>query len=71
MIIDNAQANTVDMFMDFMLREGGPGPNFYLPVGELYLELPARRCELERRSLWLLLPPVWRLWLLLLPVSCA
>jgi hypothetical protein len=44
MIIENGQSNIVDLFMDFTLREGGPGPNFYLPVGELYLELPACRC---------------------------
>jgi hypothetical protein len=43
-IIDNGQANIVDFFIDFTLREDGPGPNFYLPLGELYLELPARRC---------------------------
>ncbi len=45
MIVDNAQNNIVDFFMDFTLREAGPGPNFYLPVGELYLELPARRFD--------------------------
>ena len=41
MLVDNNQPNIVDYFMDFTLREGS-SPNFYLPVGELYMELPAR-----------------------------
>ncbi len=41
MIIDNNQPNIIDYFMDFSLRDGG-SPNYYLPIGELYLEIPAR-----------------------------
>ncbi len=41
MIVTNAQANVVDFFMDFTLTTAA-GPNFYLPIGEMYFEIPAR-----------------------------
>ena len=47
MVVDNSQNNVVDFFMDFTLREAGPGPNFYVPVGEIYAEIPARKWVLH------------------------
>ncbi len=43
-VVKNAQKNIVDFFVDFTLKEGR-GPNFFLPVGELYSEVPAGRFD--------------------------
>ena len=40
MVIKNEQANAIDVFMDFTIRDD-TGPNFFVPVGEMHIEIAA------------------------------
>ncbi len=40
MVIKNDQANAIDVFMDFTIRDD-TGPNFFVPVGEMHQEIAA------------------------------
>jgi hypothetical protein len=44
LVVKNAQKSIVDFFVAFTLKEGH-GPNFFLPVGELYSEVPSGRFD--------------------------